>query len=94
MVLKLPQGHEDSEYVLSFEIGQREGGFYSARTDTHRQTDRITDTPNTVLVYRRFEGFERRFEAFPENRSFPELVRKFGWSLDSIRYLHLCGIGP
>ena len=32
--LKLPQGHEDSEYVLSFEIGQREGGFYSGRTDT------------------------------------------------------------
>ena len=34
MVLHLPQGHEDSEYVLSFEIGQRESGFYSARTDT------------------------------------------------------------
>ena len=34
MVFKLPQGHEDSEYVLSFEIGQREGGFYSARTDS------------------------------------------------------------
>ena len=33
MVLKLPQGHEDSEYVLSFEIGRREDGFYSARTD-------------------------------------------------------------
>ena len=29
MLLQLPQGHEDSEYVLSFEIGQREGGFYS-----------------------------------------------------------------
>ena len=29
MVLKPPQGHEDSEYVLSFKIGQREGGFYS-----------------------------------------------------------------
>ena len=40
MVLKLPQGHEDSKYVLSFEIGQREGGFYSAQTDgqNHRQT--------------------------------------------------------
>ena len=34
MVLNLPQGHEDSEYELSFEIGQREGGFYTARTDT------------------------------------------------------------
>ena len=32
--------HEGSEYVLTFEIGQREGGFYSARTD--RQTDRPT----------------------------------------------------
>ena len=33
---------EGSEYVLSFEIGQREGGFYSARTDT----------PSNALVYR------------------------------------------
>ena len=53
MVLKLPQGHEDSEYVLSFEIGQREGGFYSGRTDgLDRQTDRHTEPPSTVLVYR------------------------------------------
>ena len=37
MVLQLPQGHEDSEYVLSFEIGHGEGGFYSGQTDT--QTD-------------------------------------------------------
>ena len=37
MVLKLPHGYEDSEYMLSFEIGQRESGFYSERTDT--QTD-------------------------------------------------------
>ena len=37
MVLKLPQGHEDSEYVLGFEIGKREVGFYSGWTD--RQTD-------------------------------------------------------
>ena len=47
MVLKkLPQGHESSEYVLSFQIGQREGGFYSARTD------RIIEPPSTALVYR------------------------------------------
>ena len=32
-VLKLPQGHEVSEYLLSFEIGHRESGFYSGRTD-------------------------------------------------------------
>ena len=32
--------------MLGFEIGQREGGFYSARTDGQ------TDTPTTVLVYR------------------------------------------
>ena len=38
MVLYLPQGHESSEYVLSFEIEQREGGFYNERTDG--QTDR------------------------------------------------------
>ena len=31
---------EGSEYMLSFEIGQREGGFYSART--HRITDEQT----------------------------------------------------
>ena len=44
MVLKLPQGHEGSKYVLSFEIGQREGGFYSEQTDTR------TDTPSSALV--------------------------------------------
>ena len=37
MVLKLPQGHEGSEYVLGFEIGQEEGGFYSARLNRHTQ---------------------------------------------------------
>ena len=42
MVLKLPLCHEGSEYVLSFENRQREGGFYSVRTDT----------PNSALVYR------------------------------------------
>ena len=42
------QGNEDSECVLSFEIGQRESCFYSERTD--RITNRITDS--TVLVYR------------------------------------------
>ena len=45
MILSLPQAHEGSEYVLSFEIGQREGGF-CIRTNRH------TDTPSTVLVYR------------------------------------------
>ena len=40
---KLPQGHEDPEYVLSFEIGQRESGFYRERTD------RIMPTSSTVL---------------------------------------------
>ena len=48
MILKLPFRHEDSEYVISFEIGQREGSFYSAR----RHTDGQTDTPSTVLVHR------------------------------------------
>ena len=32
--IKIPQGHEDSEYVLSFEIGQQESGFYSERTES------------------------------------------------------------
>ena len=41
MVLRLPQGHQDSEYVLGFPIGQREGGFYNVRTDT--QMDRHTE---------------------------------------------------
>ena len=40
MVLKLPQDHEDSEYVLSFEIWQQESGFYSGQT--YRQTDKAT----------------------------------------------------
>ena len=34
MFIRLPLCHEGSEYVLSFEIGQREDGFYSGRTDT------------------------------------------------------------
>ena len=46
MVLKLPQGHEDSKYVLNFKIGQREGGFYNARTDAQ------TVPPSTILAYR------------------------------------------
>ena len=50
MVLRLPQGHEDSEYVLSFEIGQRESGFYSG------PTDRRTNPHSTVLVYRFYNG--------------------------------------
>ena len=49
MVLKLPQSHEDSEYVLSFEIGQREGGFYSARTDRH--TDRHIEGENHTVTH-------------------------------------------
>ena len=32
VVLGLPQGHEDSEYVLSFEIGLSESVFYSGPT--------------------------------------------------------------
>ena len=40
----LPQGNEDSEYVLSFEIGQRKSGFYSERTD------RIARPSSTVLI--------------------------------------------
>ena len=40
MVLKLLHGHEGSEYVLSFEIGQLEGGFYSVRTDTQTDTNK------------------------------------------------------
>ena len=45
MVLRLPQGHEGSEYVLSFEIGQQVGGFCSARTD------RRIEPPSTALLY-------------------------------------------
>ena len=59
MVFKLPRCHEGSEYVLSFEIGQREIGFYSAPTDGQ------TDTPSTKFEYRfsagNISGFERRF---------------------------------
>ena len=49
MVLKLPPGHEDFKYVLSFEIGQRESGFYSARIDRHtdRISNRRTEPPST-----------------------------------------------
>ena len=38
IVLKeLPLGHVDSNYVLSFEIGQRESGFYSERTESQTE---------------------------------------------------------
>ena len=47
---KLPQGHEDSEYVLSFEIGQRESGFYSERTN--RQSDRTIQFRITSIAHR------------------------------------------
>ena len=43
MVFKLLQGHEDSKYVLSLEIEQRESGFYS------EQTDRISQPSSSVL---------------------------------------------
>ena len=33
-----PNGLQTSEYVLGFQIGQRESGFYSERTDTQRDT--------------------------------------------------------
>ena len=46
MVLRLTQGHESSEYVLSFEIRQRIGGFYSGRTEGR------TEPPSSALVYR------------------------------------------
>ena len=42
MVLRLYLCHENSEYVLGFEIGEWEDGLYSEQTDT----------PSTVLVYR------------------------------------------
>ena len=35
--------------MLSFEIGQRESGFYSEWTD--RQNHRVTEPSSTVLVY-------------------------------------------
>ena len=38
MVLKLHLCHEDSEYVLGFEIKQRESGFYSERTESQTES--------------------------------------------------------
>ena len=55
MVLKLQLCHEGSDYVFSFEIGQGEGGFYSARTDTHTHThtqnQRQTDGQSHPVPY-------------------------------------------
>ena len=39
--------------MLGFEIGQRESGFYSGRTES--QTDRIAEPSSTLLVYRFYE---------------------------------------
>ena len=41
--------HEDSEYVLGFEIGQRKSGFYSEQTES--QTDRITESQSHPVPY-------------------------------------------
>ena len=43
---KLYPFHEDSDYVLGFEIGQWVSGFYSERTESH------SHPVATVLVYR------------------------------------------
>ena len=56
MVLNLPQGYDDSEYVLSFEIGQRESGFY--RTQTDGRTDRKTDGQTHSVPYSNIDSFK------------------------------------
>ena len=50
MVLKLPQGHEGSEYVFRFEIGQREGGFFSARTDTQNHPVSHSNIDDIIFI--------------------------------------------
>ena len=50
MVFRLLQGHEDSEYVLSFKIGQREGGFYSSGTDTQTDSQNHRTTQYRILI--------------------------------------------
>ena len=50
IILNIPQSHEDSEYVLSFEIGQREGGFYSGRTDTQTETQNHRTTQYRISI--------------------------------------------
>ena len=61
VVLSLPQGHEGSEYMLSFEIGQREGGFYSGRTDG--QTDTQTDTQKHPVPYSNIDSLDYKVHA-------------------------------
>ena len=53
MVLMLPHGHEDTENVLHFEIGQLESGFYSERTDriTDRQNHRQIESQSHPVPY-------------------------------------------
>ena len=53
IVLNLPQGHEDSKCVLTIEITQRDGGFYSARTDTQadRQNHKHTQDRISIWIY-------------------------------------------
>ena len=51
MVLKHPQCHGGSEYVLSFEIGQWEGGFYSERTNTHTHPHTLGNYNIDILIY-------------------------------------------
>ena len=47
---KRPQGHEDSEYVLGFEIGQREV-VSIANGQTDRQIDSQTESPSHPVAH-------------------------------------------
>ena len=46
----LPQGHEDFEYMLSFEIGQRESGLYSERTDRQTESQNHQTIQHRIII--------------------------------------------
>ena len=75
-IIILLQCHEDSEYVLSFEIGQWEGGFYKTWTD--RQTDGQTHpVPYSNINYTHWEKLNK-------NDSFKQVIGiKVNWRIST-----------
>ena len=51
VVLKHPHCHEGSKYVLRFEIGQQESGFYRGQTDRWTSGNYNIDLPFTYYEY-------------------------------------------
>ena len=67
LVLELLRSYEGSEYVLRFEIGQWECGFYSGRTvgrQNHPVTHQYIDLVQAFIIWNLCFGLKIRLELF------------------------------